>query len=396
MVAVLDVAGDDHAAQRMADQRRPAGRDGSASRARSRAQIPRRSRRRRRRPSRRPSGRGRGDRARTRPHRQPPAAARRARSGRCARRSHGRSTPDSGRPGSPSYGRGTRRGWPAGRQWWTASLPLARDRQPDPTRDRAPPSSRSRLGAVGFAKAIGPPAIQSRRCRPVRRCARSRATADRRPMTDVTELDARALLDAYPRASPLPRRGGRRLSRRGSRPSTASSGRFTELCLDRARRRGSPTPSASYRDRRSAGTARGRPVRRQGHLRHRRRPHELRLGDVRHPRPGRPTPSPSLACAGAGRDPASARRGTHEFAWGITSVNRQAGTPRNPADPHRVAGGSSGGSGVALASSQVPIALGIGHRRIDPDPGDVLRRRRTEADLRDRVPHRGAAAGGDA
>lgn len=49
---------------------------------------------------------------------------------------------------------------------------------------------------------------------------------------------------------------------------------------------------------------------------------------------------------------------THEFAWGITSVNHQVGTPRNPVDPRRVAGGSSGGSAVALASHQVPFALG--------------------------------------
>lgn len=49
---------------------------------------------------------------------------------------------------------------------------------------------------------------------------------------------------------------------------------------------------------------------------------------------------------------------THEFAWGITSVNPRVQTPRNPADPLRVAGGSSGGSAVALASHQVPFALG--------------------------------------
>lgn len=49
---------------------------------------------------------------------------------------------------------------------------------------------------------------------------------------------------------------------------------------------------------------------------------------------------------------------THEFAWGITSVNPSVGTPRNPVDVRRVAGGSSGGSAVALASHQVPFALG--------------------------------------
>jgi aspartyl-tRNA(Asn)/glutamyl-tRNA(Gln) amidotransferase subunit A len=49
---------------------------------------------------------------------------------------------------------------------------------------------------------------------------------------------------------------------------------------------------------------------------------------------------------------------THEFAWGITSVNPRVATPRNPADRRRIAGGSSGGSAVALASHQVPFALG--------------------------------------
>ena len=34
---------------------------------------------------------------------------------------------------------------------------------------------------------------------------------------------------------------------------------------------------------------------------------------------------------------------THEFAWGITSVNAHFPPLRNPWDPTRVAGGSSGG-----------------------------------------------------
>lgn len=49
---------------------------------------------------------------------------------------------------------------------------------------------------------------------------------------------------------------------------------------------------------------------------------------------------------------------THEFAWGITSVNPGLGTARNPWAVDRVSGGSSGGSGVALASDEVPLALG--------------------------------------
>jgi aspartyl-tRNA(Asn)/glutamyl-tRNA(Gln) amidotransferase subunit A len=49
---------------------------------------------------------------------------------------------------------------------------------------------------------------------------------------------------------------------------------------------------------------------------------------------------------------------THEFAWGITSVNFLTGTSRNPWDPGRMSGGSSGGSAVALAGHLVPLALG--------------------------------------
>jgi aspartyl-tRNA(Asn)/glutamyl-tRNA(Gln) amidotransferase subunit A len=49
---------------------------------------------------------------------------------------------------------------------------------------------------------------------------------------------------------------------------------------------------------------------------------------------------------------------THEFAWGVSSINRAMGTARNPWDLSRIAGGSSGGSGVALAADLVPLALG--------------------------------------
>jgi aspartyl-tRNA(Asn)/glutamyl-tRNA(Gln) amidotransferase subunit A len=49
---------------------------------------------------------------------------------------------------------------------------------------------------------------------------------------------------------------------------------------------------------------------------------------------------------------------THEFAWGITSVNLLLGTSRNPWSPDRMSGGSSGGSAVALATHLVPLALG--------------------------------------
>jgi len=49
---------------------------------------------------------------------------------------------------------------------------------------------------------------------------------------------------------------------------------------------------------------------------------------------------------------------THEFAWGITSTNPHFPTCRNPWDRDRVPGGSSGGSGVALATGAAALALG--------------------------------------
>jgi aspartyl-tRNA(Asn)/glutamyl-tRNA(Gln) amidotransferase subunit A len=49
---------------------------------------------------------------------------------------------------------------------------------------------------------------------------------------------------------------------------------------------------------------------------------------------------------------------THEFGWGITTVSEHGRVTRNPWARERVAGGSSGGSAVALASFQVPLALG--------------------------------------
>jgi aspartyl-tRNA(Asn)/glutamyl-tRNA(Gln) amidotransferase subunit A len=48
----------------------------------------------------------------------------------------------------------------------------------------------------------------------------------------------------------------------------------------------------------------------------------------------------------------------HELAYGITSDNPHFGAVRNPWDLERTAGGSSGGSGAAVAAGIVPMAMG--------------------------------------
>ncbi len=52
------------------------------------------------------------------------------------------------------------------------------------------------------------------------------------------------------------------------------------------------------------------------------------------------------------------KTGLHELAYGITSNNPHFGTIRNPRDPKRIPGGSSGGSGAAVAAGMVFFALG--------------------------------------
>jgi AtzE family amidohydrolase len=47
-----------------------------------------------------------------------------------------------------------------------------------------------------------------------------------------------------------------------------------------------------------------------------------------------------------------------EYAYGFTTENSHDGPTRNPHDPARIAGGSSGGSAAAVTAGQVPLTLG--------------------------------------
>lgn len=52
------------------------------------------------------------------------------------------------------------------------------------------------------------------------------------------------------------------------------------------------------------------------------------------------------------------KTGLHELAYGITNNNPHFGAVRNPHDPSRIPGGSSGGSGAAVAAGMVFFAMG--------------------------------------
>ncbi|WP_172328437.1 amidase family protein [Mangrovicoccus sp. HB161399] len=68
--------------------------------------------------------------------------------------------------------------------------------------------------------------------------------------------------------------------------------------------------------------------------------------------------APAVAALKAAGAWVPAKLNLHELAFGITSDNAEFGRVMNPYDPERTAGGSSGGSGAAVAAGIVPAALG--------------------------------------
>ena len=55
-----------------------------------------------------------------------------------------------------------------------------------------------------------------------------------------------------------------------------------------------------------------------------------------------------------------------EYAYDFTGENIHDGPSRNPHDTSRMTGGSSGGSGAAVAGGLVPLVARLGHQRLDP------------------------------
>jgi amidase len=64
------------------------------------------------------------------------------------------------------------------------------------------------------------------------------------------------------------------------------------------------------------------------------------------------------AAMSSGRARFAGKVNLHELAYGITGINAAFGTPVNPLDPLRMPGGSSSGSGTAVASGEADIAFG--------------------------------------
>jgi aspartyl-tRNA(Asn)/glutamyl-tRNA(Gln) amidotransferase subunit A len=170
----------------------------------------------------------------------------------------------------------------------------------------------------------------------------------------LVRLTASELLEAYRARSVSPLEVVESLAERIEQHNS-ELGAFTTLCLDRARRE-ARCAEAAFRRGGAVATLAGVPIGVKD------------LFDTAAVRTtyGSPmftdhVPATDAVTVRLAREAGAILVGktqTHEFAWGITSVNHLMGTSRNPWDLERVSGGSSGGSAVALAAGMVPLALG--------------------------------------
>jgi aspartyl-tRNA(Asn)/glutamyl-tRNA(Gln) amidotransferase subunit A len=173
-------------------------------------------------------------------------------------------------------------------------------------------------------------------------------------MEELTRLAARQLLDGYRRRSISPVEVVDALAA-GIEQHNAALGAFTTVCLPRALVQARDA-EAAYGRGEAEGPLAGVPI---------------AVKDLFDTAGVRTTyGSPMFSEHVPNRDAVAVRRArdagailigktqTHEFAWGITSVNELMGSTHNPWAPDRVSGGSSGGSAVALAAGLAPLALG--------------------------------------
>ena len=222
-------------------------------------------------------------------------------------------------------------------------------------------SPQRRAAALGTHLAMRPALLKLRAMplrflEPVAEPASALAWLERRGggrMSDLAELTATELLGPLRRRVGLAGRGGT-----GVRRPDHGGRRYPQRGPAPAGRRG-PAAGRGQRAavaRRHGPAAGGRALRPQGHRGHGRHHHHRRLVALPRPRAGPRTRRWPPGCAEAGGI-LLAKLHTFEFACGGAD-NRTFGPCRNPWDLDRTTGGSSSGSGAAVAAREVPLAIG--------------------------------------
>ncbi len=173
-------------------------------------------------------------------------------------------------------------------------------------------------------------------------------------MSDIPAMGSRELLDAYRDRVVSPVEAVATL---GARIAAVDPGlgAFTTLCLERAEQE-ARTAERAYRDGATPRPLEGLPLAAKDTIDS--AGVRTTYGSAMFAEHVPAADAAVLAAVRAAGAILLGKSSTHEFGWGITSVNPKMGTSRNPVDPCRIAGGSSGGSAVAVASHQAPVALG--------------------------------------